>query len=63
MIGRAAHIAFLENSALIKLSVYSFDELFEWLIFIKLISKKLEMQRIQDSRISVFLIKFIITES
>ncbi|CAD8167754.1 unnamed protein product [Paramecium pentaurelia] len=29
MIGSAAHIAFLENSALIKLSVYSFDELFE----------------------------------
>ncbi|CAK76768.1 unnamed protein product (macronuclear) [Paramecium tetraurelia] len=29
MIGRAAHIAFIDNSALIKLSLYSFDELFD----------------------------------
>ncbi|CAD8092276.1 unnamed protein product [Paramecium sonneborni] len=29
MIGRAAHIAFIDNSALIKLSIYSFDELFD----------------------------------
>ena len=29
MIGRAAHIAFIDNSALIKLTIYSFDELFD----------------------------------
>ncbi|CAD8069313.1 unnamed protein product [Paramecium primaurelia] len=29
MIGRAAHIAFIDNSALIKLSLYSFDEFFD----------------------------------
>lgn len=34
MIGRAAHIAFIDNSALIKLSLYSFDELFDWFTFL-----------------------------
>ena len=29
MIGRAAHISFLENHALIKLIIYSFEDLFE----------------------------------
>jgi len=34
MIGRAAHIAFLENQALIKLFIYSFEEIFEWFMII-----------------------------
>ena len=28
-IGRAAHIAFVDNSALIKLAIYSFEDWFE----------------------------------
>lgn len=28
MIGRAAHIAFLDNQALVKLIIYSFEDLF-----------------------------------
>jgi hypothetical protein len=29
MIGRAAHISFLENSALVKLITYSFEDIFD----------------------------------
>lgn len=32
-IGRAGHIEFLENLALIKMFIYTFDDLFEWIYF------------------------------